>query len=382
MRVALIHDWLLGQRGGEKVLSAIAQLFPKAELFTLLADRRTLTPELTALKLHTSWLQKLPGVRRYYRKLLPWMPGAVEGFDLSAFDLVISSSHCVAKGVRVPQGVPHLCYCHTPMRYAWHLQDLYVQRVPAMARGWVKSELMKLREWDRRTSERVTQFIANGKTVQRRIQEAYGRGSVVIHPPVDTGFYVPDSMVKREDYYLVVSALAPNKRIDLAINACQEMKRGLVIIGSGEEEGRLRRLARGETTMLGWCSNETIRHHLQRCRALLFPGEEDFGMVPIEAQACGAAVIAYGVGGATETVMPLGQGNPTGVWFMEPTVSSLIEAMKQFELESQSIQPTVCRANAEQFSSERFANSMRELVNRCLGTSGTHLQSNFLVITA
>ncbi len=362
MRVALVHDWLTGMRGGEKVLEALAGMYPQGEIFTLLADRNALSPALAAMKLHTSWLQKLPGAKNYYRKLLPWMPGAIERFDLTGFDLVISSSHCVAKGVKVPVGVPHLCYCHTPMRYAWHLRELYLAKVPYIARSWARTQLERLREWDRASASRVTQFIANGKTVQQRIKEAYGRDSIVIHPPVDVDFYVPDASVKRDDYYLVVSGLAPNKRVDLAIAACQKLGRRLVIIGTGEEVSRLGQQAGAETTFLGWCTNEVIRQHLQRCRALLFPGEEDFGIVPVEAQACGTAVIAYGVGGATETVVPLGEVNPTGIWFEEPSVDSLAAAMQRCETEGATIQPEVCRANAEQYGAERFRAQMAEVI--------------------
>lgn len=366
MRVALVHDWLTGMRGGEKVLEALCSMYPQAEVFTLLADRHALSPTLPAMKIHTSWMQNLPGVKGYYRKLLPWMPRAIERFDLTGFDLVISSSHCVAKGVKVPTGVPHLCYCHTPMRYAWHLRDLYLEKVPAVARPWVRSQLDQLREWDRTTSSQVTQFIANGRTVQQRIKEAYGRESNVIHPPVDVDFYVPDPQVKREDYYLVVSALAPNKRTDLAIGACHKLGRRLVVIGIGEEERKLRRLAGAETTFLGWGSNVVIRGQLQRCRALLFPGEEDFGIVPIEAQSCGTAVIAYGVGGATETVVPLGEANSTGVWFTGPSVESLVSAMQRYETEGSMIRPEVCRANAEQYGAERFREQMEQAVASCL----------------
>ena len=366
MRVALVHDWLTGMRGGEKVLEALCGMYPQAEIFTLLADRSALSPALAAMKLHTSWMQKLPGVKRYYRKLLPWMPAAIERFDMAGFDLVISSSHCVAKGVKVPAGVPHLCYCHTPMRYAWHLRDLYVSKVPYLARSWARSQLERLREWDRATASRVTQFIANGRTVQQRIKEAYGRESIVIHPPVDVDFYVPDSSVERDDYYLIVSGLAPNKRIDLAIAACQKLGRRLLIIGTGEEESRLRHQAGIETTFLGWCTNEIIREHLQRCRALLFPGEEDFGIVPVEAQACGMAIIAYGVGGATETVVPLGSTNPTGVWFIEPGVDSLVLAMQRYELEGSTIRPEACRSHAEQYSGDRFQALMQQAISSCL----------------
>lgn len=372
MRVALIHDWLLGLRGGEKVLDAIAELYPQAELFSLLVDRRSLTPRLAAMPLHSSWLQNLPGVKHYYRKLLPWMPGAIERFNLAGFDLVISSSHCVAKGVKVPEGVPHVCYCHTPMRYAWGLQELYLQRVPKLLRGWAQSQLMKLREWDRLSASRVTQFIANGVTVQRRIRDAYDRDSIVVHPPADVDFYVPASTTPREGYYLVVSALAPNKQIEHAIQACQQLGRRLVIIGTGQEEKPLRQLAGSETTFLGWASNEVIRQHLQLCRALLFPGEEDFGIVPLEANACGCTVIAYGIGGATETIRPPGQAEkPTGIWFMEPTVASLATAMQQLEAGEVVIDAADCRKNAEQYSLAKFLHSLQQVIERTLSHSST-----------
>lgn len=367
MRVALIHDWLLGMRGGEKVLDALAELYPKAELFTLLADPSSLSPRLSNMPIHTSWMQKLPGVKKYYRKLLPFMPAAIERFNLDGYDLVISTSHCVAKGVMVPAGVPHVCYCHTPMRYAWGLQELYLQRVPRPLRSWAKLQLMKLREWDRASSSRVTQFIANGITVQQRIRECYGRDCVVVHPPVDIEYYVQSSTGQRETYYLVVSALAPNKRIDLAIRACQQADRQLVIIGTGPEEQALRRMAGVETTFLGWASNQEIRTHLQQCRALLFPGEEDFGIVPLEASACGCPVIALGQAGATETIRPLGQADhPTGLWFMESTVESLVDAITQYEDRGHEIEPADCRRQAEKFSRERFLMEMQREIARAI----------------
>lgn len=358
-------------RGGEKVLAAIASIFPQAEIYTLLADVRSM-PVFQKHRIHTSWLQYLPGVKSYYRKLLPWMPGAIERFRLEGFDLVISSSHCVAKGVKVPEGIPHICYCHTPMRYAWDLQDLYLERVPKVLRGRARHELQQLQHWDRASSTRVTHFIANGRTVQDRIQYAYGRESEIIHPPVDTEFYHLDRHVKREGYYLVVSALAPNKRIDLAITACQQLKRKLVIIGTGSEAKRLQQLAGSEVQFLGWASNETIRQHLQQCQALLFPGEEDFGIVPVEANACGCPVIAYGVGGATETIRPLGRADyPTGVWFDQPAASSLIEAIQLFERHQSDIDPEVCRRSVvPRFSQARFVKEFSAYCTAVLNSRG------------
>jgi glycosyltransferase involved in cell wall biosynthesis len=292
------------------------------------------------------------------------MPRAIKRFDLRGFDLIISSSHCAAKGVRVPEGIPHLCYCHTPMRYAWHLSDLYLQRVPAWLRPIAQKQFQKLREWDRLTAAGVTQFIANGQTVQRRIREAYGRESIIIHPPVDTDFYQTHPSRPREDFYLVVSALVPNKRIDLAVLAAKQLNRLLIVIGTGPDEGALRSLAGPQTRFLGSCSDEEIRDHYQRCRALLFPGEEDFGMVPIEANACGAPVIAFGRGGATETILPPeASPDPTGIWFSEPTTESLVQAMQRFESNPALIRPLDCRKQAEHFSKGRFNREMMALLD-------------------
>src|SRR5581483_5327383 len=237
-RVVLVHDWLTGMRGGEKVLEVFCRRWPRARLYTLLHRRGSTSPPIEALHPRTSCLQWLPGVTRYYRYLLPVMPYAV-GWDLGDCDLVVSSSHCVAKGVRVPAGVPHFCYCHTPMRYAWHLRDTYF-RGP---RRWLVQRLLaRLRDWDRRSAAGVTHFIANSRVVQGRIRECYGRDSTVIHPPVDTDFYCP-AAVSREDYYLVLSAFAPYKRLDLALAACQRLGRRLIIIGTGQDEKKLRQQA-------------------------------------------------------------------------------------------------------------------------------------------
>lgn len=353
-RVVLVHDWLTGMRGGEKVLESLCRRWPRASLYTLIHRRGSVSAAIEALGPRTSALQWLPGVSRYYRALLPVMPHAV-GWRLGNCDLVVSSSHCVAKGVRVPPGVPHICYCHTPMRYAWHLRDAYLT-----GRGWygprrwlVRHLLAGLRDWDRRTAAGVTHFIANSRVVQGRIRECYGRDSTVIYPPVDTDFYCPAD-VGREDYYLILSAFAPYKRLDLALTACARLGRRLVVIGSGQDEARLRRLGGATAEFLGWQPDAVLRDHLRRCRALLFPGEEDFGIVPVEAQACGAPVIAYGRGGATETVVPPGAGAaPTGLWFAEQTVDCLAEAIERFE-RLHDFDPQRLRQHALRFSTRRF----------------------------
>jgi glycosyltransferase involved in cell wall biosynthesis len=364
LRMALVHDWLTGMRGGEKCLEVFCELWPRADLFTLLALSEKLSPSLRQMRLHTSILQSLPGIGRWYRHFLPLMPTAIERFCLPAVDVVLSSSHCVAKSIPVPPGVPHLCYCHTPMRYAWHMREAYVASMKPHLRPMVRVLLDWLRSWDRRTARRVTHFIANSETVRQRIWDAYRRESIVIPPPVDTHFYSL-STKPREDFYLIVSALVPYKRLDLAIEACTRLGKELVIIGTGEMESKLRSLAGAKVHFLGWGANETIRDHLQRCRALLFPGEEDFGIVPVEANACGTPVIALGRGGATETIVPPGtQREPTGLWFAEQTTDALVAAMQELEAHPGDFSPVACRRQALRFSRERFADAIHDYVRK------------------
>lgn len=347
-RVVLVADWLTGMRGGEKVLEQFCRRWPEAPLYTLFHVPGSVSPAIEQRRIVPSIIQRLPQRERYYRYLLPLMPLAAR-WRVPECDLVVSSSHCVAKAVLPPPAVPHVCYCHTPMRYAWHLRDAYFARW-GRPLGWLTDQVLgRLRAWDRATADRVTHFVANGRTTQARIRDCYGRDSVVIHPPVDTDFYHP-APIPREDYYLVVSAFAPYKRIDLAIAACQKLGRRLVIIGTGQDERRLRSLAGPETRFLGWQSDESIRDHLRRCRALLFPGEEDFGIVPVEAQACGAAVIAFGRGGAVETVLD----GETGVMFREQTADGLVSAMNDFEKHLNDFDPAASRRQAERFHGSRF----------------------------
>lgn len=350
-KVALVHDWLTGMRGGEKVLELFCRQWPDASLHTLLHVPGSVSEPIERLRPRTSALQWFPCVKNYYRYLLPLMPMAI-GRPLPACDLVVSSSHCVAKGAVAPPGAIHVCYCFTPMRYAWHMRDSYGWRG---VKGWMVDQILdRLRDWDRRTAAGVTHFVAISREVQRRIRECYGRDSVVIYPPVETDYFTPIAE-PRDDYYLVVSAFAPYKRIDIAIEACKRLGRRLVIIGSGQQERVLRTLSGPETTFLGWQSTEQIRDHYRRCRALLFPGVEDFGIVPLEAQACGAPVIAFAQGGAVETVVPLGTRHaPTGYWFNEQSPAMLADAIDDFERQAGEFDPSAMRVHAQRFTTRRF----------------------------
>jgi glycosyltransferase involved in cell wall biosynthesis len=364
LRVVLAHDWLTGMRGGEKCLEAFCRLWPDAPLYTVVHKRGSVSPLIENRTVRTSWLQKLPASHRYYRYLLPFMPSAVN-WTLPECDLVLSISTCVAKSVQPPPGVPHICYCNSPMRYAWHMRDSYGWRG---IKGWMIDVLLnRIRAWDRRTAAHVSHFIANSNEIKQRIRDCYDRDSVVIYPPVDTDYYHP-SMQPREDFYLAVSALAPYKRFDLAVEACNRLGKKLVVIGSGQELGKLKKLAGPTVHVLGWQPDEAIRDHMRRARALLFPGREDFGIVPVEAQACGLPVIALGQGGATETVVPLG-GNapPTGVWFPVQTVDCMIEAIERFEQHTADFDPLALRRNAERFNTQRYEREITDYVQEVTG---------------
>ena len=374
-RVVLIHDWLTGMRGGEKCLQALCRRWPHALLRTLLHNPGAVASDIEQLQIQPSILNRLPKVTRYYRYLLPLMPFVVRQWSIPDCDLVVSFSHCVAKSVKPPKGVPHVSYCFTPMRYAWHVMDSYFgeERCRGL-KGWaIRQTLKRIREWDRRTSANVSHFIAISRTIQARIWECYGRNSTVIYPPVDTDFYTPIPH-PRDDYYLVVSAFAPYKRVDLALEACQRLGRKLVIIGTGQDQERLQSLVKNPDNVqfLGWQSNETIREHFRKCRALLFPGEEDFGIVPVEAMACGAPVIAYGRGGATETVVPLDHGaDATGIWFGDQNVDCLIAAMERLEQSFGELSPSSARRRATKFNQNRYQHELFTYLDQVLQPAST-----------
>ena len=369
LRVAVIHDWLIANGGAERTLASILECYPQAEVFTLVDF---MSPEergfLGDRHVHTSFVQRLPFARRYYRHYLPLMPLAVESFDLSDFDLIISSSFCVAKGALSGPDQVHVSYVHSPMRYAWDLQHQYLREhhLERGVRGFVTRKLLHdLRMWDVRTANSVDSFICNSDFIARRVWKTYRRESVVIHPPVDTEFFQPAADGEREDYYLTASRLVPYKYARLIIDAFAHLPgRRLVVIGDGPEFKQLKSLAGPNVQMLGYQPRSAVRQYMQRARAFVFAALEDFGIVPVEAQACGTPVIAYGRGGVTESVVE----GKSGVFFQEQTVESLLGAVQQFERRMARFNAAEIRANALRFSTERFKQQFRacveELVQR------------------
>ncbi len=326
-RVAVVHDWLTGMRGGERVLEAILELFPDADLFTLLHNVGSVSARIAERRVVTSFVDRLPLKSRFYRHYLPLFPTAIESFDLTGYDLVISSSHCVARGVVTPPGVPHLCYFHSPMRYVWDMYHEYFPPDRFLNRAVIPFFANYLRMWDASAAPRVDAHVCNSAFVASRIKRYYGKESVVIHPPcIADGHQVPADDA-REEFYLIVSAFAPYKRIELALEAFQNWGRRLLVVGSGQDEKRLRRYEMDNVRFLGNLSREGIITLYRTARGLVFPGREDFGIVPVEAQAYGCPVIAFGQGGALETVLP----DRTGVLFAEQTVDSLREAVLKNE---------------------------------------------------
>jgi len=355
VRIALVHDWLTGMRGGEKCLEAFCELYPEAPIYTLVHRPGSVSPTIERHPIRTSFLQRAPWGRTRYQRYLALYPLAIERFDLRGFDLVLSSSHAVAKGVVVHPGTVHVCYCHTPMRYVWHAYEDYFgrgrYRFPV---SWALSCLATgLRTWDAVSSQRVDHFIANSQNVAERIRRYYGREASVIYPPLDTERFTPAAEVAREDFYLVISALVPYKRIDLAIEATRQLGRRLVVIGSGVERRRLARTAGRHVEFRGWVGETELLQTLRRARALIFPGEEDFGIVPLEAMACDTPVIAYRAGGALETVVP----GETGLFFDRQEVGALRAALERCE--QASFPPQAGRRHALGFARERFKGRIR-----------------------
>jgi glycosyltransferase involved in cell wall biosynthesis len=359
-RVVLVHDWLTGMRGGEKVLEVLCEAYPDADLLTLFHVPHSVSPAIERLRPRTSVLQHLPGIRRFYRYCLPLFPTVIEQFDLDEYDLVISTSHCAAKAVVKTGRARHLCYCFTPMRYAWDQFDAYFgkEQVGALANWALRPVLASLARWDAATAGRVDRYVAISQHVASRIRRYYNRDALVIYPPVDTGFYCPDGTTP-ENFLLIVSALVPYKRIDVAIEASRLSSVPLRIAGDGPERERLVKLAadtHANVEFLGSISNEQIRDLYRRAAAVLLPGEEDFGIVPVEAQACGRPVIALARGGALETVVD----GVTGVLVNESTPEAFAAGIARTR--QISFDPGVIRAHAIRFDASVFAESIKTTI--------------------
>jgi glycosyltransferase involved in cell wall biosynthesis len=356
MRVAVVHDYFANLGGSDTVARALYDLCPNADLYTLLVYARNRDAEvLSGVNLHTSFLQKLPLANRTHQPYLALMPLAIESFDLQAYDLILSSSHTVAHGVIPSPNALHLCYCHTPMRYAWDMEQQYLSELPALARPFMQVTMHRLRQWDVTAAARVDHFIANSHFVAWRIEKFYRRTATVIPPPVDTDFYTLQD-TPRQEYYLVAGRLTGYKRVDLVIEAFRGLDRKLVVIGDGPERKKLQARASSNVTFLGATSREVLREHFSQCRALLFPGLEDFGIVPLEAQATGCSVIAYGAGGVLDTV----RDGETGVLFREETMQAVRDAILRFE--TMSFDPTRLRTHALHFSRQQFELRMKQFI--------------------
>ncbi|TVO57616.1 glycosyltransferase family 4 protein [Denitromonas halophila] len=366
-RVAVVHDWLTVYAGAEKVLEQIFEIWPEADLFSLIdylpADLRHCVKGKRAT---TTFIQRLPKATTKYRSYLPLMPMAIEQLDLSAYDLVVSSSHAVAKGVITGPDQLHVSYVHSPIRYAWDLQHQYLAEaglVKGLKGAIARAILHYIRMWDLRTSNGVDAFVANSGFIARRIYKAYRRDSVVIHPPVDVARFA--MRVEKESFYFTASRMVPYKKIPLIVEAFAGMPdKQLIVVGEGPEFEKAKAVATSNVQLLGYQSTEVLIDHMQRARAFVFAAEEDFGITPVEAQACGTPVIAYGKGGALETVRAEGDAAVrTGLFFHEQTVEAIRGAVARFESADNAIRPEACRANAERFSPEHFRVSLKAFVD-------------------
>jgi glycosyltransferase involved in cell wall biosynthesis len=367
MRVAIVHDWLVVNAGAEKVLEQMVRLYPEADLFSVVdflpaGQRRFILDKAVT----TTFIQKLPLARSKYRQYLPLMPLAVESLDLSGYDLVISSSHAVAKGVLTGADQLHLCMCYSPVRFAWDLQHIYLREsgLDRGVKGWLSRVILHwLRLWDLRTANGVDEFVAISQFISRRIWKTYRRKSTIIYPPVDVEVF--SLQEEKEDFYLTVSRQVPYKKVDLIAEAFSHMPdRKLVVIGDGPEFNKIRRKTSSNVTMLGYQPVEVVRDYMQRARAFIFAAEEDFGITPLEAQACGTPVIAYGKGGVLETIRGLDSKSPTGLFFERQDIECLKAAVMRFERESGNIRAEKCRENALRFAPEIFREKFSDFVER------------------
>jgi len=367
IKIAIVHDWLVTYAGAERVLEQMLICYPYADLFSVV----DFIPDgqrgfIKNKPVTTSFIQKLPFAKNKYRQYLLLMPLAVEQFDLSSYDIVISSSHAVAKGVLTGPDQLHLCMCYSPIRYAWDMQHQYLREsgLDKGIKGWLaKCILHKIRNWDLRTANGVDSFIAISHFIKKRIWKVYRRESIVIYPPVDIGAFSLNE--KKEDFYLTASRMVPYKKIDLIVEAFATMPdKQLVVIGDGPDFKKIKSKARDNVVLLGYQDHNVLKNYMQRAKAFVFAAEEDFDIAPLEAQACGTPVIAFGKGGALETVRGLDSDQPSGVFFLEQTVHSICEAINQFELNQSRILPAVCRNNALKFAPERFRLEFTEFVEK------------------
>lgn len=361
MRVALVHDYLMqGMRGAERVLAVLHEIYPQAPVHTLLYDAAKMGGATEDWDIRTSLLQRLPGAKRLHRKLFALMPLAVELMNLREYDLVISASSAWVKNVRPAADATHICYCYSPARFLWSWSNQYLNSLRAgpVAKWLVRATLPGLRWWDKRSTPRVSHFLAISQTVQQRIRRYFGRDSQVIYPPVDTDRFQPGE--QDEDYFLIVGALNPYKRVDMAVEAFNHLQLPLVVIGDGPEYEHVKALAGSTIKLLGWREDEEIEFHMARCRAFIMPQEEDFGIAPLEAQSAGRPVIAYGAGGALETIVE----NQTGLFFPAQTPHSLCEAVRRFP--TMSFDKHHCRHNALRFSTQRFKKEFVQFVDKII----------------
>ena len=359
MRTVLVHDWLTGMRGGERVLESLCELYPDADIFTLYHRRGSVSAGIERHPITTSFVQRLPLARAYYRQYLPLFPLAIERLDLSGYDLVISSSHCAAKAAIPPGRARHICYCHSPMRYAWDQFDAYFgpARVGPVASRWVYRPLLaRLARWDASTATRVHRFVANSRHVAGRIRRYYNREATIVHPPVDTVFFHPADVPLRH-HFLIVSALVPYKRLDLAIAACQRTGAPLRIVGDGPDRARLESQAGPNVEFLGRLGDDEVRDEYRQALAVILPGEEDFGIAPVEAHACGRPVVALGRGGALDTVID----GDNGVLFAEPDAGSLADALDR--VARLSFDSAAISRSAQRFSRERHREHLRAVID-------------------
>jgi glycosyltransferase involved in cell wall biosynthesis len=352
MKVAIVHYWLVGMRGGEKVLESLCRLYPEADIFTHVYDPDAISDIIKSHPIHTTFINKLPRARKLYQRYLPLMPLALEQLNLRGYDLIISSESGPAKGIIPPPGSVHVCYCHSPMRYIWNMFHEYRKSSGLLTRLLMPFLAHYIRNWDAISANRVDHYIANSATVAARLERYYRRSSKVIYPPVDVDAFkrLPDEEIG--DYYLMVGELVGYKRAELAVEAFNQTGKKLVVIGGGELLGTLKKIAKGNVTILGPQPFSVLKYHYAHCRALVFPGEEDFGIVPVEAMASGRPVIAYRRGGATETVID----SVTGVFFDEQSIDAIIEAVNRCE--NTTFQPDVIVEHARTFSTEIFEREM------------------------